>query len=149
MYQCVINPCPWAEGYIYMYWYMIGFVNSVHCVFHTIWHHLNCVPPWLFPPSLSLQVTVVQNVHHNASLGSLVPADEREPILASYFGSYVKRLHANTDHLFSEEYEVLSIKAPSLPHQASLLPYNVEKNRYGNINSCTCFCALITYYFVV
>ena len=72
----------------------------------------------------------------SADIPELTPSDQRHSISVSMFPDYVKRLHANTDHLFSEEYELITIKSPSLPHEASQIPHNIEKNRYGNINSC-------------
>ncbi|XP_019856078.1 PREDICTED: receptor-type tyrosine-protein phosphatase delta-like isoform X2 [Amphimedon queenslandica] len=70
-----------------------------------------------------------------ADIPELTPSDQRQSISVSMFPDYVKRLHANTDHLFSEEYELITIKSPSLPHEASQQTCNIEKNRYGNINS--------------
>ena len=35
--------------------------------------------------------------------------DERFPVATEEFASYVKQMHANTDHLFSEEYEVCEL----------------------------------------
>ena len=95
--------------------------------------------------SLPSQVTIVQNVHRNTEFSTLTPPDERDPILISQLPEYTRALHANSDHLFSEEYEVLGIKSPSLAHQASQLPWNQPKNRYANINSCkiACDCNLI------
>ena len=92
--------------------------------------------PFVIHPSLHSQVTVVQNVHRSTEFSTLTPPDERDPILISQLPEYTRALHANSDHLFSEEYEVLGIKSPSLAHQASQLPWNQPKNRYANINSC-------------
>ena len=33
-------------------------------------------------------------------------------------------------------FQLLAIKSPSLVHNGSSMPYNVPKNRYGNINCC-------------
>ena len=80
---------------------------------------------------------MINNVNkRSVDMPELTPTDQRQPISILLFPDYVKRLHANTDHLFSEEYELITIKSPSLPHEASQLPCNVDKNRYGNINSC-------------
>ena len=85
-------------------------------------------------------MSVVTDLRKKTEFATLPPSDEREPIDITHFPEYVKSLHANSDHLFSEEYELITIKSPSLAHQASLLPCNQAKNRYANINSCKLYC---------
>ncbi len=51
----------------------------------------------------------LRNPKAEASLVNLDPSDSRLPVLVEDFPSYVKSMHANTDHLFSEEYEVCKV----------------------------------------
>ncbi|XP_064387090.1 receptor-type tyrosine-protein phosphatase S-like isoform X2 [Halichondria panicea] len=78
--------------------------------------------------------TTLRNLKATAELQNLDPEESRNSVLVEDFPRYVKSMHANTDHLYSEEYEILSIKSPSLAHVQSSLPCNVIKNRYANIN---------------
>ena len=54
----------------------------------------------------SQRVTLVAAVRKNTELANLTPPDQREPIISTRFPEYVRSLHANSDHLFSEEFEV-------------------------------------------
>lgn len=45
---------------------------------------------------------------------SVLPDDARLPVTVEEFPDYVKRMHKNTDHLFSEEYEVWQSSSYSL-----------------------------------
>eukprot|EP00731_Ephydatia_muelleri_P018084 Em0011g124a len=69
------------------------------------------------------------------SFNDLIVENQHQPLIVEQFANHVRQLHANSDHLFSEEYELFTIKSPNLPHMASCLPCNVNKNRYANINS--------------
>lgn len=86
--------------------------------------------------------------------------DVQLPVSLKDFPDHVRKHHANSDHPFSEEYQVTScdcnhgnqlsstirpitpfsqmitIKSPGLPHVQGSTAVNVMKNRYANINAC-------------
>ncbi|XP_065657649.1 receptor-type tyrosine-protein phosphatase alpha isoform X2 [Hydra vulgaris] len=56
-----------------------------------------------------------------------------KPIMKDYLKEYCIQQHANSDHGFQQEYELLKSYPHNFTWEHSQMPYNQPKNRYSNI----------------
>ena len=89
---------------------------------------------------MACTATTPDVANHGNSMVVMTPAASHPGVPIHLFSRHVLERHANEDLGFARAFEHIETLAAASPtpkeNLASLLPHNVEKNRYKNVLAC-------------